>query len=357
MASVLGGVLASGAARAVDLPEDQADAMYHLYDGGGVRASGPALLLRKIAGPVSITGTYYVDMVSNASIDVVTTASPYKETRNAYALGVDYVYQDSLLTVAGGTSREPDYTANFVNFDVSQDVFYGLTTVNLGFTRGSDDVRKTGDPGFSETATHWRYRLGMTQIVTPRLMMSANLEAISDDGFLGSPYRVARVFGAAVPERVPSTRTSRAVKLRAIGDIGEGETRSSLRGEYRYFWDTWGITAHTVGASYLRYLGNAWLAEASVRYYTQKAALFYSDNASSETDYVTRNRQLGTFNSAAAGASLAYTVKQVPGKYAVTLNASYEFISFKYSDFTDIRTGNLYSFNANIAQLFVSANF
>ena len=31
--------------------------------------------------------------------------------------------------------------------------------------------------------------------------MSANFEALSDDGYLGSPYRVARVFGAAVPER------------------------------------------------------------------------------------------------------------------------------------------------------------
>ena len=29
-------------------------------------------------------------MVSNASIDVVTTASPYKETRNEYGLGADY---------------------------------------------------------------------------------------------------------------------------------------------------------------------------------------------------------------------------------------------------------------------------
>ena len=57
--------------------------MAHIYNGGGVTAYGPALLVRKsIADKVSLTGTYYVDTVSNASIDVVTTASPYKETRN-----------------------------------------------------------------------------------------------------------------------------------------------------------------------------------------------------------------------------------------------------------------------------------
>ena len=29
------------------LPEERADSMYHFYDGGGVRVTGPALLVRK----------------------------------------------------------------------------------------------------------------------------------------------------------------------------------------------------------------------------------------------------------------------------------------------------------------------
>jgi len=49
---------------------------------------------------------------------------------------------------------------------------------------------------------------------------SMNFEAVNDEGYLGSPYRAARVFGATIPERVPRTRSSRAVKLRAIGDVG-----------------------------------------------------------------------------------------------------------------------------------------
>ena len=83
----------------------------------------------------------------------------------------------------------------------------------------------------------------MTQILTPSWLATLNLEAVSDDGYLGSPYRVARVFGAAVPERNPRTRSSRAIKLRAIGDLG---ARNVVRAEYRYFWDTWDIKAHTV---------------------------------------------------------------------------------------------------------------
>ena len=95
----------------------------------------------------------------------------------------------------------------------------------------------------------------------------------------------------------------------------------------------------------------------SPRYYTQTKALFYYDDAPSETTYVSRNRQLSTFNDESLGAKVSYTVKKVPGRYDVKLNAAYEYTRFQYKDFTDIRTGNLYGYNANIVQLFVTATY
>ena len=59
------------------LPDDRTDVLYHLYDGGGVTIDGPSVLVRKKVGKsLSFVGNYYVDMISSASIDVVTTASP-----------------------------------------------------------------------------------------------------------------------------------------------------------------------------------------------------------------------------------------------------------------------------------------
>jgi hypothetical protein len=355
LAALLGGLLAVGGARAVDLPEDRAEALIHSYNGGGVQANGPALLVRKsVADTVSLSASYYVDAVSNASIDVVTTASPYRETRSEYGFSADYVNRDSQITLAGATSREPDYTANRVSLDLTQETFGGMTSVSLGFTRGADDVRKHNAPEFVDRATHWQYRLGVSQLLTRRWIMSANFEAIADDGYLGSPYRVARVFGAAVPERNPRTRSSRAVKFRANGDL---DARDAVHAEYRYFWDTWGIKANTVELGYSRYAGEAWLADATLRYYTQQHALFYSDDAQTETTYVSRNRQLSTFNDIAVGAKLAYTVRKVPGRYEVKLNGAYEYVRYRYADFTDLRTGQLYSSNASVLQLYASATF
>jgi hypothetical protein len=357
LASLLGGLLAVTGARAIDLPEDRADALLHSYVGGGVNASGPALLVRKsVMDKVSLSASYYLDAVSNASIDVVTTASKFRENRSAYGLGADYVYRDSQITLAGESSREPDYIANRVGMDISQEVFGGMTTVKLGFTRGADEVYKTGSPEFSSTADHWIYRLGITQILTPRVVAALNMEARADEGFLGSPYRKAVVFGASVPERVPTTRSGRAVSARLIGDLG---SRDSARVAYRYFWDTWNIKANTLEAGYSRYFGDKWLGDAFARYYTQTGALFYSNNAKTETTYVSRNRQLSTFKNYGLGANLGYVVKTVPGQYEVKVNGAYEFIRFQYSDFTTggDGTGGLYAFNANVFQLYVSATF
>jgi hypothetical protein len=350
------GVLAPGASRAVELPGDKAEALIHSYIGGGVKANGPALLVRKsIVDKVSLSGTYYMDAVSNASIDVVTTASPYNEVRHEFGLSADYVYRDAQITLGAMTSHEPDYTANTGSIDMTQEVFGGMTTVALGFTKASDKVGKVNSPEFSDTARHWQYRFGLTQILSSRWLAALNFEALSDDGYLGSPYRSARVFGAFVPERNPRTRTSRAVKVKFVGDLGSSVGAVSFG--YRYYTDTWDIKAHTAEMGYSRYFGQAWLADIFARYYTQTHANFYSDNAMTETVYVSRNRQLSTFNDIGLGARVSYNVRRVPGRYDVKLIGTYEYTRYKFKDFTDVRTGELYSYGANVIQVYLSATY
>jgi hypothetical protein len=362
---LLAGVLASGSARAIELPEDRADLMYHYYDGAGTKAYGPALLVRKsLLDKVSLFGGYYVDQVSNASIDVVTTASKYSETRREETFGLDYVYRDATVTLSGSNSAEPDYKAKSANIDVSQEMFANMTTVSLGYTRAWDRVGqnvKGQGVSFIDTVKHWRYRLGLTQVLTPRLIASANFEAVSDDGLLSSPYRLARVGpngnpvnAGTVSESDPRTRTSRAIQTRLIGDLG---SRDALYGGYRYFWDTWAIRAHTFDVGYRRYFGEKWLGDAYLRYYKQSKALFYTDVSPVPMTYISRNRQLSTFKEYGLGMKVAYSAKQVPGKYEIKLNGALERARFSYSDFTDIRDGSRFKYNHTIAQLFVTMTY
>jgi hypothetical protein len=329
--------------------------MFHVYDGGGLQATGPAVLVRKSLGSrVSASASYYVDAVSNASIDVVTTASPFKETRTEYGLGVDWVVRDALITAALSRSDEPDYKASSVGLDIAQDMFGGMTTVTLGFSRGSDDVRASNDAGFREKALHWQYRLGVTQILTPRWLTSLNAELVADEGFLGSPYRAARVFGATIAERLPRTRSGRAVEWRAQGAVGE---TGSVRGKLRYYWDSWGLKATTLELGGARRWGEGWLFDGALRVHTQNSALFYSDNASVETTYITRNRQLSEHRTTGL---IAKATKNLAGRWGNAdwqFTGAYEFRRFDYSDFTDLRTGGLYAHNAHVLQIHLSANY
>ncbi len=355
LGSLIGALSASGGARAVDLGPDQAELLYHHHDGGGLKAYGPAVLLRKsVMDKVALTGSVYVDAVSNASIDVVTSASPFSERRTEYGLNADYAYRDVLLTVSANVSKEPDYLARRFGLDVAQDVFGGMSTISMGFTRGTDDVAKHGEPSFAAQAQHWQYRVGGSLILTPRWIVSANAEALADEGYLGSPYRVAYVFGAAVPERVPGTRSARAIKLRLAGDLG---SRDAIQLGYRQFWDTWGIRATTLDVGYSRYLGDDWLVDVTLRRHSQDKASFFSDNAQADTRYVSRNRQLGTLTDLGVGGKVAYTLHKVPGQYDVTLHGAYEYVQYRFKDFTDLRTGQAYQYNASVLQVFVSTRF
>jgi hypothetical protein len=354
----MGGVLATGHAEAADLPEDSAELMYHSYIGGGVVANGPALLAQKSVGDeISFSASYYVDMVSNASIDVVTTASPYRERRDETGVGAQVLHRESLVSVGATRSTEPDYIADSASIDVSQELLDGMTTLKIGYTRGWDTVMKHGDPSFSQPADHWQYRLGLTQVITPRWLASLNTEAISDAGFLSSPYRAARVFGTDVPEVDPPTRTSRAATLRAVGAVGES---GAVRASFRYFWDTWDIRARTLEAGYAQHLGPRWTVDGNLRYYWQEHASFYSDDFAAPMTYMSRNRQLSTFHDLGAGAKATFSAYRVPAVMEVKLSAAYERLQYHYDDFTDLRpgaNGRLYSSGANVVEIFVTGTF
>src|SRR4051812_45623322 len=197
------------------LPEDRADVMYHGYDGGGLEVSGPSVLVRKgFNDRVSVWGNYYADMISSASIDVVATASPYKETRHEYSGGIDFLSGKTMMGAAFIYSEEPDYIGNTARFGISQDFFGDLTTLGISYARGWNDVMKHGDPTFEEHSKRQDWRVDLSQVVTPSMVMSFGYEGVSDEGFLHDPYRSARYLDPSSSkgysyeaEVTPGTRT------------------------------------------------------------------------------------------------------------------------------------------------------
>ena len=376
------------------LPEDRADVLYHRYEGGGVTIHGPSLLVRKtMAEKYSVSANYYMDMVTSASIDVeVSGASEYKEERDQWSLGFDYLRGKTTYSLSYTNSEENDYIAKTASFNISQDLFGDLTTISMGFSKGNDTVRRTianpenpdariVDPSFSQDTERWSYRVGVSQILTRNMIAALGLEVITDEGYLNNPYRSFRYVDPEddlhfrlATEIYPRTHTSNAASLNARYFM---PWRAAIFGGYRYFTDTWGIDANTYELGYMHPLGNTgWTFEASFRYYTQGKADFYSDifTRVDAQNFMGRDKELSTFVSQTLHVGASYEFAKGGWRFIKkgTLNLFFDRMEFDYDDFRDARfsllptddpnfrpagSEPLYTFGANVIQAFVSIWF
>lgn len=352
------------------LPEDRADILYHSYSGDNVTIQGPSLLVRKkFAENFSASANYYVDSVSSASIDVVTTASPYTEERTQYSVGMDFLHDRWILNFGLTNSEENDFTANTFSIGISQDFFGDLTTVSLGYSLGDDEVRRRGDANFGDTIQRQNYRLGISQIVTRNLLLGFSVETITDEGFLNNPYRSVRYVdpGSAIgfsyePEVYPRTRTSQAAAFRWRYHL---PYRAALHGEYRRYGDTWDIASDTFEVGYSHPLGSGWILEGKVRTYSQNRADFFSDlfPRAQYQNFLARDKELSSFTSQTLHLGVTYNIAR-SGWWIFergSLNFSYDYIEFDYEDFRDVRqpaaiAGEepLFNFGADVLQFFIS---
>jgi hypothetical protein len=350
------------------LPDDRSDFLYHQYVGGGVEIDGPSILLRKSVGKsVSLSANYYVDMVSSASIDVITTASPYTEERTQYSLGADYLRGNTTLSAGVTNSTESDFDATTFNFSVAQDMFGDLTTLTLSYGYGDDTVGRSDDPSFFRDNRRQNYGIGVTQILTRNLISALNVEVITDEGFLNNPYRSVRYADDTNPlgysfeaELYPNTRTSNAIGLRAKYYL---PYRAALEAQYRFFTDTWGIVGNTASIAYT-HPWRDFIFTAKYRWHDQTGADFFNDlfARSEATNFRGRDKELSPLTSQTVKFSMAYELFSNGFGFLDrgTVNFSIDHLMVDYGEFRDISTGALvgeeplYYLDANVYQLFFS---
>ncbi len=354
------------------LPEDRFDALFHYYDGGGITIDGPSILARKqINNNVSIVGNYYVDAISSASIDVVTSASPYTEKRTEHSVGINYLHEKSILNLGYISSEENDFEAKSMYFSISQSVFGDLTTLSMGYAKGHDNIfrtLKTGgipgrDPNFAKEADRQSFSIGLSQVITKHLITNINYDLITDTGYLNNPYRTVRYTdGSRASEEYPNTRTSNAVSISANYYL---PYRAALHGTYRVFGDTWGIQASNYEIGYTHPLDKGWVFSGHYRKYSQTQASFYRDlfNPLTTYTYLGSDKELSTFDSWTVGLEASYEFN-TPGWRFIdkgSINFKYNYMAFNYENFSDLRgvsipTGNeqQYAFSANIIQAYLS---
>jgi len=220
------------------------------------------------------------------------------------------------------------------------------------------------------------WAVGISQIVTRNLIMGFAYEATTSEGYEQNPYRSIRYLDPTsasgfsfAPEVYPTTRTGNAFAVKARYYL---PWRAAANGDFRYYYDTWGIHAYTIDAGYSHpFLDEALLMDIGYRYYTQTQATFYSDlfPRANYQNYMARDRELSSMWTSAFGIGGSYDFMRSPWHFLKKSIASFHLdeIHYHYRNFRNAYvemqehlapgTGPLYHNNAVSEQLFVTFYF
>lgn len=204
-------------------------------------------------------------------------------------------------------SSEHDYRSSGAALNYSLDLNEKNTTLNLGWAHAWDRV--LGSPaGFlrrARTKDTDTFLIGVNQLLGPRTTLTVNLSGGSSHGYLNDQYRGV-LFNdypqtdpsnlALFGERRPSHRNT------YIGYVALTHFVTPLNGStettYRFYHDTYGINAHTIGLAWHQKIGSMLMVSPQFRYYQQSAATFYASRYAGDPSDPTNPTPIPSFYSA-----------------------------------------------------------
>lgn len=231
------------------------------------------------AGALGLRAAYDVDIISAASIDVVSAASPrgYKEERHGLALGADYRWKNQkTLALAYQPSWEPDYVSHGLSATASGEFVQRRLALALSYRVNFNRVGRSGDAmTLWDDLTEHAFGGSLGWVADSRTVFDVQAELQTRTGQLASPYRYVPIesLGTSVREAVPRRRTGAALRV-GIRRALTGKLFASL--SYRFYGDDWRVFAHTGDADLQRSLrGQRWIVGTGLRASYQDAAAFY----------------------------------------------------------------------------------
>lgn len=302
------------------------DVLYYT-DTDNVMATTPAASLRhRFEGGATVGVRGAVDVVSAASVDVIAHATNrFEEVRTEGAADVMVPVDDAQLRVAWRTSYEPDYLSNGLSAGLQLRLGSPDTVLDASYGLSWDIVGRTGTPwsAFSEDLFTHSLSLSLTQTLGPETVLRVVYAPTIQDGYLEKPYRYVSLFDAAgqrlasrVPENVPDLRHGHALGARLLQYVAP--IRGSVRLDYQFYADGWGVTSHVVEAVGLATLTEGLRLGLRGRFYGQTAASFWQreyvvTTATEVPGWRTLDRDLSPYVSVTGAARLEWSVDDFAG--------------------------------------------
>ncbi|CAM2852462.1 DUF3570 domain-containing protein [Moritella viscosa] len=248
------------------------------------------------------------------------------------ALSTQYQQQLSRLWLYSGgvyLSKEYDYLALSINSALARDFNKRNTTASFGFAYAYDTIDPEGgipNPGVSvddpnnrltdsDTKQTLDFLFGLTQVIDRQTLMQLNYSISDVNGYQTDPFKILSVVDSNgwandyVYENRPDQRTKQSLFWRTKYNIQP--SGQVLDVSYRYFWDDWGITSHTIDSKWRVQLLNQYFIEPHLRYYSQQAVDFYRvylDEGQPIPEYMTADYRLGELQTYTIGLKYGFPI-------------------------------------------------
>jgi hypothetical protein len=316
----------------------------------------------------NVGGNFLVDVISAASPDIVSEASPpYTEQRYAGGLNGGYKYKIYTAQAQGNYSQEPDYISRGGGLSLQADLNDKLITPRLGGNFNHDSIGR-GPNNFISTLDTTEIEAGVTLVLSPTSLLLISATAQFERGDQSKPYRYVPMFdptlvapyikpGESVDivnevrlpvrpvEQLPTSRDRYALGARFAHRFGE----ATLRLEQRLYVDSWALKATTTDARYVLDLGRHLELWPHLRFNAQTGANFYQLAYSAAVDgngnlvvplYRTTDRELSPLVSATGGGGAHYLLSSPEAKtiFGISFQADAMFTKYFNALFITQRT-------------------
>jgi hypothetical protein len=284
---------------------------------------------------VSVSGGYLVDVVSAASVDIVSAASPnWHEVRQAANLSGEYKPGDLGLRAKTALSSEPDYLSLSGGVTGLLDLNDKNLSLSAGYAYGHDTAGRTGTPFSVYSLVLQRHALdaSLAMLLNRSTVFTVTADCLLESGRQEKPYRYLPLFDASIASRVaPGAGVDEVNRLRLPGRMAERvpDTRqrfalsgklahrgsaSTLLLDQRLYGDSWALLASTADLRWVFDASRRWFIWPHLRTHLQSGVSFWrrtyvgeiADGSLTVPSYRTGNRELSPLWSQTAGAGARY---------------------------------------------------
>ena len=270
--------------------EDQVDYRYEYYkeDNNLMTINTHSVYFeQKATDAITAKGELVYDNISGATptgtldLNGKVKLTHLQDNRRSLSLQAESkITGNNTLTPGFAYSKESDYQSYGVSLNDAIEFNEKNTTLQYGVSQNFDSVRN----GPTEKIWSDKYStegiIGVSQLLSPKTIWTAAFTFGNDSGYMNDPYRLANYydsfvgFNIGIPEARPSHRNKEIVYTSLTHYFEKVD--GSLEGSYRFYHDSFGVTAQTVGLTWHQKLGKYFILEPFSRFYYQTAASFYS---------------------------------------------------------------------------------